>query len=87
MTEELFVLEETPDDVQATIEARDRALASLGSSSGGLEFTVDRLRRFPRRHRLSWRHDQQRLVRGHVRPRRWRRAALYRLVVGQALRR
>ena len=46
MPEELFVLESLPEDVKATIEARDRALAALGSAGGGLEFIVDNLRRW-----------------------------------------
>ena len=46
MTEPLLFLEELPDEVTATIEARERALAALGSASGGLEFVVQRLQRW-----------------------------------------
>jgi hypothetical protein len=47
MAEPLLFLEELPDEVTATIESRDRALAALGSASGGLEFVVQRLQGAP----------------------------------------
>jgi hypothetical protein len=46
MAEPLLFLEELPDEVTATIETRERALAALGSASGGLEFVVQRLQRW-----------------------------------------
>jgi hypothetical protein len=46
MADPLLFLEELPDDVTATIETRERALAALGSASGGLEFVVQRLQRW-----------------------------------------
>ena len=41
-----IVLERLPDEVMATIEARDRALTSLGNAGGGLEFVITNLRRW-----------------------------------------
>ncbi len=46
MSEEPIVLEALPDDVQATIEARDRALQALGNTAGGLEFVIENVRRW-----------------------------------------
>ena len=44
--EEPIVLEAMPDDVQATLEARDRALQALGNTAGGLEFVIENVRRW-----------------------------------------
>lgn len=46
MENDLLVLDDLPDQVQATIETRDRAFAALGQASGGLEFVVDRIQRW-----------------------------------------
>ena len=46
MSEEPIILECLPDEVRATMEARDRALEALGSAAGGMESVIDVLRRW-----------------------------------------